>query len=294
MALGALLPTLLRHAMGPLVKPLRWWQATAFVLVAVFGSMGVQAALAGLYALLGGVGWIDAAARVGRDPLCLGVSQLLGFGFAFVWAAREAEAVVALRPEPTRLVVYALVAGAALQFPYAELAAATAELLGRDELHDAFVRELLQSPSGLGQSFAVAFATLVVAPLTEELLFRGVLLPSLLRAHGRVAGLVVSALLFALVHGRPTAMVYAFAAGLVLGALRIGTGSVLLCIAMHAATNALPWLLPAALVPIEGVNVVGEGIGHVPPIWLVGGSAIAALSVWGLATVARSRAPDDR
>lgn len=264
---------------------LRWWQATGFVLAAVFGTMGVQTALAGLYALLTDATWMEAAARVGHDPLSLGLSQLLGFGFAFVWAARRTETVVDLRPEPGRLVVYALVAGAALQFPYAELAAVAAELLGRDEAHEAMVRELLHPRAGLLQTFAVTFSTVLIAPLTEELLFRGVLLPALVRAHGRAAGLIVSALLFALVHGRPTAMIYALGAGLVLGALRLRTGSVLLCILMHSATNALPLMLPATLVPIPGVNTLGGQVEHVPIVWLVGGSAVAVLAIWGLATV---------
>ena len=267
------------------MKPLGWWQATGFVLAAVFGSMGVQTALAALYALLGDATWVEAAGRVSRDPLSLGLSQLLGFGFAFVWAARKTETVVNLRPEPGRLVFYTLVAGAALQFPYAELAAIAAETLGFDETHEAVVRELLHPHAGLLQRFAVTFSTLLVAPVTEELLFRGVLLPALVRAHGRTAGLLVSALLFGLVHGRPTAISYALSAGLVLGALRLRTGSVLLCMLMHSATNAVPLLLPATLVPIPGVNTLGGEVEHVPLVWLVGGSSVAVLALWGLASV---------
>ena len=97
---------------------------------------------------------------------------------------------------------------------------------------------------------AIAFSAVVVAPICEEILFRGSLYPVLSRVLGRGPSAVISALVFALVHDT-----YSDAPSLAVLALcfTIGyevTGSLLVPIFMHAAFNGISlvqqWLLLSA------------------------------------------------
>jgi len=89
---------------------------------------------------------------------------------------------------------------------------------------------------------AAALATLSVvvgASVTEELYFRGVLYGQLAARFARAAAVVGSAGAFGLVHFQPDAFPTLFALGLILGLLRLRTGSIWPPIAMHAANNGL-------------------------------------------------------
>ena len=81
-------------------------------------------------------------------------------------------------------------------------------------------------------------AILAVAPLAEELLFRGVILTGFLRRYGMVRAVVFSAILFAVIHLNPCQIGAAFFGGLFLGWLYLRTGSLWPCIAMHAIYNS--------------------------------------------------------
>lgn len=98
----------------------------------------------------------------------------------------------------------------------------------------------------------VALAVLqsvVLAPLAEEWLFRGLMLRRLLPLGEREA-VAVSALCFALSHGSGEQFLYALAGGLVLGHTALHVGRLRSCVRLHALANAaalfLPRLDPAA------------------------------------------------
>ena len=91
----------------------------------------------------------------------------------------------------------------------------------------------------LSDGLIPALSIAVAAPLTEELMFRGVIQPRLERAMPVWAAVVVQAVLFGVTHGTPIQMVYAFLLGLVFGFLRSRTGSILPGFAAHAAFNAM-------------------------------------------------------
>jgi membrane protease YdiL (CAAX protease family) len=83
----------------------------------------------------------------------------------------------------------------------------------------------------------------VVAPLTEELIFRGVMLEGL-RLHYRTsAAMLVSCALFASLHPYPWPTLIAFLLALFLVWLKIRSGSLVLCMIAHALYNGLPEIL---------------------------------------------------
>jgi membrane protease YdiL (CAAX protease family) len=87
----------------------------------------------------------------------------------------------------------------------------------------------------------IMFAVLgvLVAPFFEELVFRGFLFQGLARSWGVVPGLIVSAALFAIVHGEPWSFIELFEVALVLGALYYLTRSLWTSIAFHAVFNGV-------------------------------------------------------
>ena len=82
----------------------------------------------------------------------------------------------------------------------------------------------------------------VIAPIVEEVIFRGVIMSGLSRNYHPAWAIFFSALLFALFHLNPWQFAATFALGLILGWIRIRTGSVLACIAGHATHNGLVFL----------------------------------------------------
>ena len=84
--------------------------------------------------------------------------------------------------------------------------------------------------------------TTVLAPLFEEIIFRGILLPTLSRDFGIILGIIVSAFIFALAHLSLTEMPPLFVLGIGLGITRIASGSLLSSVIMHSLWNGLTFL----------------------------------------------------
>jgi len=92
-------------------------------------------------------------------------------------------------------------------------------------------------------SFILLFVTTtLVAPTFEEIIFRGILLPTLSRDFGIIMGIIVSAFIFALAHLSLGEMLPLFVLGIGLGITRIASGSLLSSVIMHSLWNGLTFL----------------------------------------------------
>lgn len=80
--------------------------------------------------------------------------------------------------------------------------------------------------------------TVAVAPIFEEILFRGGILGTL-KKYGNWFAVIVSALLFGLAHTNIAQMLYATALGMMLGIMYVRAGSVTPCIITHIAINLI-------------------------------------------------------
>jgi len=94
-----------------------------------------------------------------------------------------------------------------------------------------------------GDPTVVLVAFVVVAPIAEELFFRGVAYNAWIRERGPRFALYGSAALFALIHGSVFALVPIFALGIALALVYRRTGSLPAAIAMHAGFNAISVVL---------------------------------------------------
>lgn len=88
-------------------------------------------------------------------------------------------------------------------------------------------------------SFAMNLFTLAVLPaLLEEMIYRGYILRTL-RPYGNWFAIIVSSLLFSLMHGNLRQIPFAFIVGLVLGVLYVVTDNIWVPIAVHFTNNAI-------------------------------------------------------
>ena len=92
-------------------------------------------------------------------------------------------------------------------------------------------------------SFAwLALLTVVVIPITEEILFRGILFSTIRRQLGSAVAIVVSSALFALLHNT-SVMLPVFVIGVCLAILYDRTQSIAACGAVHIMHNGVQVLL---------------------------------------------------
>ena len=83
----------------------------------------------------------------------------------------------------------------------------------------------------------------VLAPVMEEVLFRGILLESVREKYSSGRAIVVSALMFGVIHIIPQQVVNAFVIGLILGFIYVRTDSLWPVIIIHALNNAMAYVI---------------------------------------------------
>ncbi|MBI3932502.1 MAG: CPBP family intramembrane metalloprotease [Acidobacteria bacterium] len=106
-------------------------------------------------------------------------------------------------------------------------------------------------PSGPADALVSVLAIAIAPAVCEEALFRGIVLPSVLRVLGGTAAVAASALLFGAIHLDftsgviPTAyrVPFACAIGVGLALLRLRTGSLLPPVVAHATLNTITFLV---------------------------------------------------
>ena len=138
-------------------------------------------------------------------------------------------------------------------------------------------------------------AVVIVAPLTEELLFRGLILRAFLQRYSPTKSVLVSALLFGAFHMNPWQLLGASAVGVILGWWYVRTGSVALCVFGHAVFNAIPvGVLSLLDQEVSGFTTdPNEGI-QLQPLWLDLIGCLCAITgvLWTRALLTQSHTRD--
>jgi len=143
------------------------------------------------------------------------------------------------------------------------VAVATAGLILVTNGVDAALARVLPPPAWFEQLFRdMGWPSLVLgAPLSEEPLFRGLILGGFLQRYGSTRAIAYSALLFALIHLNPWQFPIGLLAGLLLGWLTVRTGSLWPAVFAHVLNN-----LSASLLHPFPVPYLAEA--RVQPLWL--------------------------
>ena len=99
---------------------------------------------------------------------------------------------------------------------------------------------LLDSDSDTG---VYSFITIVIAaPILEELIFRGIILNGLLKSYSPLKSIIISSLLFGLIHMNPGQFIGASLGGMLSGWVYFKTKKITLPIIIHMTNNSLAFL----------------------------------------------------
>ena len=98
--------------------------------------------------------------------------------------------------------------------------------------------EALKFNKGLYYSLVMGIYVIILAPISEEIIFRGYILENL-KKYGNKPAIIISALLFALFHMQYYQFLPAVLSGLLLGILYIKYNSIKLPIAAHMINNII-------------------------------------------------------
>ncbi len=119
----------------------------------------------------------------------------------------------------------------------------------------------------------VVVASVFLAPMAEETIYRGVLLHGLKREKSAIKAVMLSAVAFMLMHMNVVQVVFQFALGVLSGFIAIKAKRLLPCILLHASANALA--LAMQLTPFAAVLAGCEA-------WLCDNIAAAVFITLGL------------
>ncbi len=169
---------------------------------------------------------------------------------------------------------------------------------------DNVLRSILPMPDFIAQmvrdlyrgGIASFLALVIVAPFTEESLFRGLILRGFLARYGAVKAVLGSAALFALVHVNPYQFSSAFLLGVFMAWLFVRTRSLWPCIIAHGLFNlhaiVLPFAQKAFGFEIPGYTGSPEAAtDQFQPIWFdIMGLTLLGVGVLGIGAVTRREA----
>lgn len=127
---------------------------------------------------------------------------------------------------------------------------------------------------GTFSAFLLWLTIIIIAPLGEELVFRGFLQRSLEKSWKDVTkAILIASMVFAMVHLNPFWVIQIYVLGVVLGYLSWRTKSILPGIIVHGLNNGLALMLSQD--NITGFESIYTFNGHVSPIWIVVGGISA-------------------
>lgn len=136
--------------------------------------------------------------------------------------------------------------------------------------------------AGMGTgSLAAIVMTCVLAPVLEEMFFRGIVLRSFLRQYPKWTAIVGSATLFGFAHMNLYQFVVALVIGVFLGWLFERSRSLLPCIWFHAVYNSA-WTVMSMN---DDKGTKNAGITDIPPVFWVGAFLLGLTAAWLLKLV---------
>lgn len=199
-----------------------------------------QAALTLIHYIVGpALGLDPASASLTAATIVLAALLIIGLVVLDVRRPGRARTVLLVAPAWDRRTAATMLVGLAIaQIPLGILAlqGATVWQSGAGsnlEVGRALVASL-SGPAGL----ALLVATVIVAPMVEELLYRGYLLETLAERGWRAGAVVISALLFVTLHFEPANLIASLCLGLGTGLCALRTRSVVPGFIVHVVSNA--------------------------------------------------------
>jgi len=228
--------------------------------------------------------------RFEEHPVLMALVSLFAFGLVLAWGAKRTQ-------KPATEIYPVTPVRGALLVPIVLTVIGLGILLS--EL-DNVVRFTMPPPKWLLDFFKTLTAPenpvpwesfivlVVVAPVTEELLFRGLILRGFLSRYSVATSVLVSALLFGVMHGNPWQFFSATILGIVFAWWFMRSRSLLPCLVGHSCSNAI--VLVSSVLPfkIRGFNLE-ESFSPIQfqPAWFdLSGLMLLVVGLWLFAQLA--------
>ncbi len=239
----------------------RWgfWSTLAWAVVFAIGTTLAQTALALLFIIW----WGEAHPEQPLNLMDLGANGAL-FGVIVVFSTPLLLALVALAVRLSRVsfrdylalrwpTLRQFLVGVLLIVVVLPVSDLITVQSGREAVPD-FMTDTLSTASNAGPLFLFLFgvALVVMAPLGEEIVFRGFLFRGLGASLGPVAAVILTSLGWAALHLQYEVffIVQIFVIGLIFGGLRWWSGSLYLVILLHALINAIAFVQAIYATPV--------------------------------------------
>ena len=249
-------------------------------------ALGIQVALSiplAIANLVIELGMHRAAPHLERQPILIGCVNVMAFGGAIalgLWlnrlGFRRAFPSWRISNQQTLGVAVSLIGAAVL---LSEADNAFRSVMPPPRFIINLMKEVLLSEENVASR---VWLLVIITPITEELLFRGIILRGLLSRHRPATAVVITAILFAVLHLNPWQFLSALFLGIVLGWFYVRSGSVAICILGHAIYNStvvifpvLPWNIPG-MTPSSDLTIV-----EFQPWWLdLAGLVMLVMGLW--------------
>lgn len=246
-------------------------QAALLVLAVIGIQMAYGVAFGAVHVALRIAG-IHIGTSLVAQPLFLAVTNTVGFGLPLIFGvlyqkARFSEVLPLGRPGPPLLVLAIIVTVMGVMVLSSEV--------------DNFTRMFFPPPDWVVKMFAHLGDTkahpiqsglllVVVAPVTEEFFFRGLILRGLLSRYSKSWAVVLTALLFTIIHLNPWQFFSAMLLGILLGWCFVRTKTLTVCLLGHAVANGMVFVQPFMPFEIQGFNTdpASATPGQLQPLWL--------------------------
>ena len=204
-------------------------------------------------------------------PIGTFVSVVIAVGAAWFFYRRDFRSTLALRgPSPSHCVIMIL-----MVLPMAILASEATNCAA--EFLPQFNSQVMFDFANLHWAIVLLGGCLFPA-VGEEIFCRGFLGRGLVAHHGPLWGVVLTSLLFGILHLDPVQAIGAFVLGLALHFAYLTTGSLTVSISMHFLNNAFAfWTYRnASLLPVPGLTPAPDGeLEHTPALLLLAAFASA-------------------
>ncbi|MFA5044224.1 MAG: type II CAAX endopeptidase family protein [Kiritimatiellia bacterium] len=226
------------------IKDRPWsWRAAGWVALIL---ICIQLAVAGIYRTLSALGWLHGDEPESLHALiqglvlhtaCLVILVLVLRAKAWTWAqAFGLQAQGLVRRLGAGMAFYA---GILPLFFFAAVLSRLVMLIVGYPVTIQDVMLIFLEPQSFGSLLALLGLAMIVAPAAEEIMFRGILLPLLMKRMGVGAAVALSSALFALIHLHAPSFFPLFVLATGLALAYIYTGSLWTPIVMHALFNGM-------------------------------------------------------
>ena len=147
-----------------------------------------------------------------------------------------------LKIKPIKESIYQGFKGWIMIIPFVLLTSLVMNLIVKNQAGSNPLLEIVLNNNNYFAFLLLFLTTTIIAPLFEEIIFRGVLLPVLARDYGKTIGILISSFVFALAHLSLNEFPPLFVLGIGLATTRLISGRLSSSVAMHSFWNGLTFL----------------------------------------------------